>query len=151
MPVAFAFIVILGLVGWRIWRADRSSWGENVGNFIAEAAEKARPYVERYQQAKAVLRDATIVPAHDADPINCVAQLLATSPRPLNMTEIGRALAARIDGLSLTPRQVGVILRSAGCFHRNRDGTWQVGRPPRSPAPTATSIGQRHRLITRAP
>lgn len=142
LPVAFVFIVVIGFVAWGVWRADRTKWGENVGNFIADAAEKARPYVERYQQAKTVLREATIVPATDADPLNRVAHLLATSPRPLRITEISKALGARLSGVTLTPRQVGSLLRRARCFHRNEDSTWQVGylAAPRRPRPAAADV-----------
>jgi hypothetical protein len=141
-PVALVFLLILGFIGYKIITADRTNWKESLGNFIADTAERARPYIERYQHAKATLREATIVPANELDPLNRVAHILSTAPRPLLMTEISRVLAARIDAMRLTPQQVGAVLRAHPCFRRNPDGRWKFGyvAAPLRPQPASVTV-----------
>lgn len=141
-PVALVFVFVLGFIVYKVMTADRTTWKESVGNFIADTAEKARPYVERYQHAKATLREATIVPANELDPLNHVAHILSTAPRPLLMTEISRVLAARGDAVRLTLQQVGAVLRAHPCFRRNPDGRWKVGyiAAPLRPQPASVTV-----------
>jgi hypothetical protein len=141
-PVALVFLLILGFIGYKIITADRTNWKESLGNFIADTAERARPYIERYQHAKATLREATIIPANELDPLNRVAHILSTAPRPLLMTEISRVLAARAGAVRLTPQQVGAVLRAHPCFRRNLDGRWKLGyiAAPLRPQPASVTV-----------
>jgi hypothetical protein len=68
-----------------------------------------------------------VVPESSSDPINRVAWTLATSPRPLLMSELSRILAAREDAVQLSPRHVGQVLRGTSCFRTYSDGRWKVG------------------------
>ncbi|HEX6349353.1 MAG TPA: hypothetical protein VF160_08175 [Candidatus Dormibacteraeota bacterium] len=141
-PVAVVAIALVGFIGWKMWKADRSTWSESARRLAADVAQKAQPHIERYQHAREVLRQATIVPAQGADPLNHVAHLLASSPRPLHMTDISRALTARLDHVQLTAPRVGALLRGARCFHRNRNGSWQLGflAAPWQPRPAAVVV-----------
>jgi hypothetical protein len=117
----------MGGLAWRLSKVK--NWRERfeaLGNFVAEAAEKMQPFIDRYREAKAVLRTGTVVPAGSPDPLNRVAWTLATS-RPLLMSEVSRVLAARVDAVQLSPREVGQVLRSSSCFGQYRDGRWRIG------------------------
>src|SRR6266851_5234936 len=144
LPVALGGAVLMASVAWRLSKVN--NWRErfeSLGNFINEAAEALEPFVDRYREAKATLRAGTIVPASSSDPPNRVAWTLATSPRPLLMSEVSRALATRGDAVQLTPRQVGQVLRSSSCFREYTDGRWKVGfqAEPRNRPLTARSNG----------
>jgi hypothetical protein len=125
--VALGGVALVGGLAWRLskvntWR-DRF---EALGNFIAAAADKIEPLVDRYREAKAMLRAGTVVPATASDPLNRVAWTLATS-RPLLISEVSHVLAARYDAVQLSPRNVGQVLRGSSCFRQNVGGRWQVG------------------------
>jgi hypothetical protein len=128
LPAALGGVALLGALGWRLSKVK--NWrerGEAFGNFIAEAAEKLQPVVDRYREANARLRAGTVVPESSSDPINRVAWTLATSPRPLMMSELSRILAVREDAVQLSPRHVGQVLRGTSCFRTYSDGRWKVG------------------------
>jgi hypothetical protein len=137
MPVALGGLALVGGLAWRLSRVK--NWRERfetLGNFIAEAAEKLQPLVDRYREAKAMLRTGTVVPATPSDPLNRVAWTLATS-RPLLMNELSRVLAFRCDAVQLSPRHVGHVLRANSCFRQAQGGRWQVGFLA---APRSTSL-----------
>jgi hypothetical protein len=126
-PVALGGAAIAGGLAWRLSKVN--NWRERfeaLGNLIADAAEKMQPFLDRYREAKAILRAGTVVPASSSDPLNRVAWTLATS-RPLLMSEVSRVLVARNDTVQLSPRDTGLVLRGTSCFKQNANHRWQVG------------------------
>jgi hypothetical protein len=128
LPVAVGGFALLGGIVWRLSKVK--NWRERfeaLGNVISQAADALQPVIDRYREARAILQAGTVVPESASDPLNRVAWTLATSPRPMLMSEVSRVLVARVDAVQLSPRHVGEILRGHSCFRHYTDGRWRIG------------------------